>query len=134
MTPAKTATRARRARSSAEWVTFGVSVLVLAVVVALIGVQALSGEDPPAPVARRDGEIDRRGDRWFVPVTLKNEGDATAENVQVTASFTRGDEVIEADQSVDFLSGGETEELEFVFDDDPGTGELEVRVTGYQLP
>ncbi|HUQ40201.1 MAG TPA: TIGR02588 family protein [Acidimicrobiales bacterium] len=133
MTPTKSK-RSRRERTSAEWVTFGISLFVLAVVVALIGVQALAGEDPPAPVVRREGEIRRENGKWFVPVTLKNHGDATAENVQVTASLTKGDDVVEADQSVDFLSGGETEELEFVFDEDPEEGELEVRVAGYQLP
>lgn len=125
---------ARKAMSPAERTTFAVSLLVLLVVIGLIAVQMLGADRPAAPVAHRDGPVREASGHYFVPVTLRNEGDTTAANVQVTAELTIGEETIEADQTVDFLAGGESEELEFVFAEDPEEGELEVRVTGYQVP
>jgi uncharacterized protein (TIGR02588 family) len=43
-------------------------------------------------------------------------------------------ESTEGDQSIDFLAGGETEDLVFVFDDAPSDGELTVAVSGYGVP
>jgi uncharacterized protein (TIGR02588 family) len=120
-------------RSPAEWVTFSIAAAVLAAVLVLIGGEIPQSAEPPAPVAE-PGVVERRGEHYVVPVVVDNRGERTAENVQVRVTLTIGDEEHEGDQAVDFLSGGEREELEFVFDDDPSEGEVEVRVTGYALP
>lgn len=122
-----------RGRTSAEWVTFSVAAAVLMVVLVLIGMEIPQSAEPPAPVAE-PGIVERRGEHYVVPVVVDNRGERTAENVQVHVTLTIGAEEHDGDQAVDFLSGGEREELEFVFDDDPADGELEVRVTGYSLP
>ena len=124
----------REARTPAEWVTFAVSMLILAFVLGAIAVQIPGSDEPPAPSARVDGEPRQVRGRWFVPVEVVNDGDLTAENVQVTAELLIGDETFEADQTLDFLAGGETQHLEFVFDDDPESGELTVEVAGYRDP
>lgn len=120
-------------RSPAEWVTFAVAVAVILVVVGLIVVKIPQDRRPPAPVARHGRPVER-GARFVVPVSVENLGDRTARDVQVRAVLRIDDEEHEGEQLVDFLSGGETEEIEFVFDDDPGDGDLDVRVTGYSLP
>jgi uncharacterized protein (TIGR02588 family) len=124
----------RDARTAAEWVSFAVSLLILTVVVGLIVVQMLGTHDPAAPVADQSGPARAEGGRFYVPVEVSNRGDATAENVQVSAELTIDGETTAGDQTVDFLSGGEVTEVEFAFDDDPGDGELVVRVTGYSVP
>jgi uncharacterized protein (TIGR02588 family) len=75
------------------------------------------------------------GSRFYVRVEVDNRGDRTAQAVQVVAELTqRGEVVEEAEQTVDFLSGGEVETVEFVFTEDPASGELAVRVAGFLLP
>lgn len=120
-------------RSPAEWVTFAVALLVIGTVVALVAVEIPKSKAPPAPVAE-PGTIEVRDDRYVVPVEVENRGERTAVDVQVRATLTIDGEEHEGEQRVDFLRGGEVEELEFVFEDDPADGELEVRVTGYALP
>ena len=123
-----------RGRSTAEWVTFAVASAILLSLVALILLQIPSGGSPPEPSARITGPPEERGGSWFVVVDVENSGDGAAENVQVLAALEIDDRTEEGDQTIDFLSGGETESIEFVFDDDPGEGALTVRVTGYSVP
>jgi uncharacterized protein (TIGR02588 family) len=124
---------ARPPRSAAEWVTFAVALLVLGVVVGLVVAEIPGSKRPPAPVAEA-GPVEERGGRFVIPVRVRNEGEQTAHDIQVEAALEIDGEETTADQLVDFLAGGETAELEFVFVDDPGDGELDVRVTGYLLP
>ena len=132
--PAPDDERARDPRTMAEWVTFAVAVALVLAVVALVLSEVPGGKVPPSPVAEV-GEVEERDGRFFVPVRVENRGERTASDVRVEATLAvDGDEVEEADQLVDFLSGGEVEELEFVFDEDPDRGSLEIRVTGYRLP
>lgn len=122
-------------RSAAEWITFGVALLLLSVVVGLIVAQIPGEHTPPAPTVTRAGAIREAKGSFFVPVEVENTGDATAQNVQVLATLTTADgQEIAADQVVDFLAGGEVEQLEFVFEEDPSEGELELSVSGYGVP
>ena len=125
----------REKRTTAEWFTFALSSMVVLGVVALIGTQLLDGHDPPVISARATTPVRQAGDRYYVPVEVENAGDETAANVQITVSLTIDDEVVtEADQTVDFLAGGETASLVFAFDEDPDDGELDVQATGYEEP
>lgn len=124
----------RPARSTAEWVTFAVSALVVLVLLAAIAVEAARTDDPAAPVAAIGGAIEVHGRQFHVPVSVTNRGDETAEAVRVLASLEIGGEVVEGDQTVDFLAGGDRQEVIFVFDEDPAGGVLSIRVTGFTVP
>jgi uncharacterized protein (TIGR02588 family) len=124
---------ARPTRSPAEWVTFAVALAIVAVVAGLIVREIPGSKRPPEPVAEA-APVEARGDRFVVPVVVRNDGEQTAENVQVSATLTIDGAETTGDQTVDFLAGGEEQDLEFVFADDPGDGELEVEVTGYLVP
>ena len=123
----------RAPRTSAEWVTFALAVAVIGVIVGLVAREIPGSKTPPSPSVEVDVAEERDG-RFVVPVRVRNVGERTAEAVQVEATLTIDGEEQEADQMVDFLAGDEEEELEFVFDDDPDDGDLEVRVTGYTVP
>lgn len=125
--------RRRRGRSVAEWVTFAVSAAVVATVVGLIAIEIPQSRRPPMPVATK-GVPMARGAVFVVPVEVENRGERTAQDVQVQVTLTVDGEEHEGDQVVDFLSGGEAEQMEFLFDVDPDAGEVEVRVTGYTVP
>lgn len=123
----------RPPRSAAEWTTFGVAVVILAAVLAAIGLQAARSDEPAAPAAVAS-EATRVGDVFHVPVTVTNEGDETAEAVQVLASLEIEGETVEAEQTVDFLAGGDQQKVVFTFADDPADAELTVRVGSYLVP
>lgn len=124
-----------RGRGGAEWVTFSISTAIVGVVVALLAVQALSTDEPAAPVAEVDpSAASAVGQVFHVPVDVVNDGDRAAVNVQVLAELTVPDGVESSDQTVDFLGAGETERLVFVFTTDPADGELSVMVGGFTEP
>ena len=123
----------RPARTSAEWTTFVVAVVILLAVIAAIVAEALRHHDPAQPVATHE-RTERVGGDFHVIVLLENRGDKPAEAVQVAASLEVDGETTEADQVVDFLAGDDEEELVFVFGDDPDEGKLTVEVTGFTVP
>lgn len=120
-------------RSAAEWTTFAIASALLLALVGFI-VNQIPKSDPPAAPDATIQKVTERDGRFFVAVEVENRGGRTAENVQVVATLTIGEDVTEGDQMVDFLAGEEIEDVEFVFDDDPASGELTVSVTGYTVP
>jgi uncharacterized protein (TIGR02588 family) len=120
-------------RSTAEKVTFGVALAVLLVLVGLIVSQIPGSKQPASPKVEVGEPVERDG-HYEVPVEVENIGESTAENVQIDATLTMDDDEQTADQTIDFLAAGETEEVVFLFDDDPSSGELEVRVGGFSVP
>ena len=122
-----------RPRERTEWITFGISVAVLLAVVVAIAIVWAGGESPAAPTATIKAA--RHVDQGYaVDVTVGNDGDVTAANVQVVATLTIGAEVTEAEQVVDFVAGGEEMPLVFRFTDDPAQGYLEVVVASFADP
>jgi uncharacterized protein (TIGR02588 family) len=123
----------RPPRTTAEWTTFAVAVAVLLAIMAAIGVEAAQHHEEADPVAAIEGT--RRVDsRFHVSVVVENRGDKAAAAVQVVASLVVGGETLEGDQTVDFLAGGDEEELVFVFDQNPDDGDLSVDVSGFTVP
>ena len=121
-------------RTPAEWLTFLVSSAILLFVMALVAQQIRTEDKPPLPVARIATFGEERGESYVVVVEVENRGDATAENIQVVATLETDAGTTEGDQTVDFLAGGERHEVEFLFDEHPASGELDVRVTSYGIP
>jgi uncharacterized protein (TIGR02588 family) len=121
-------------RSGPEWIILGVSALILAIVVGVLVVLAFRTADPAMPAADAPGPVRQVGDQFFVPIDIVNHGDLGAAEVQVMAALTIDGETSIADQVVDFLGGGERQELTFVFADDPAEGELVISVTGFAEP
>lgn len=122
-----------RQRSTAEWVAFAVSCLVLGAVVALISVDLLTGERGVKLSVEVTGS-NPHGDEVHLSVRVENTGDEPVADVQVVAELTVGEETTEADLVVDFLAGGASEELVFVFPSDPAEGDLSLRVAAYRRP
>jgi uncharacterized protein (TIGR02588 family) len=121
-------------RTRPEWVTFGASALILVIVVGLLVAHAFRTDDPAAPAADRPGSVRQVGGQFFVPVEIVNHGDLAAAEVQVVAELTIDGATSSGDQVIDFLGGGESQELTFVFAADPADGELVISVTGYAEP
>jgi uncharacterized protein (TIGR02588 family) len=121
-------------RNGPEWIILGASALILALVVGALVVLAFRTADPAIPAAETPGSARQVGQQFLVPVDIVNHGDLAAAEVQVVAELTIDGVTSTGDQVVDFLGGGERQQLTFVFADDPGDGQLVISVTGFAEP
>ncbi|MEL6938771.1 MAG: TIGR02588 family protein [Cyanobacteria bacterium J06598_1] len=128
--------RPSRKRTLAEWVTLTLSTLVLLVIVALVLYDwQLSKNIPPAFQVEITEATRLTEGRYYVPFTLKNTGGRIARTVQVIAELHLPDNNDETgEQEFDFLSGNERKKGGFVFEHNPQSGDLVVRVASFGLP
>lgn len=123
-------------RSPAEWITFILASLILAMIVGLVGYTWYNEDNqPPVIAVSSKDKIREINGQFYVLFEVINQGGETAESVQVTAELKINNKVAETgEQYIDFLSSGEQEEGAFVFTQNPNQGELIIRVASYKLP
>lgn len=123
-------------RSPAEWVTFSVSLSILAALIGLVCYDWFTRRDePPVLTVIQKGEIYNTQGQYYVPFEVKNTGGNTADSVQVIAELRINGEIEESgEQQIDFLSGGEAEKGAFIFTRNPQEGELVLRAGSYTSP
>lgn len=127
----------RGKRSLAEKVSFSIASGILATIVGLVLYLWASQErqNPPELSLQPIDAIREANGQFYVPYELTNTGGSTVESVRVLAELTVNGEVEESgEQEFGFLSSQESEEGAFVFSQDPRSGTLTLRVTGYKLP
>ncbi|BAZ28593.1 hypothetical protein NIES4074_10270 [Cylindrospermum sp. NIES-4074] len=132
----ETETEPESERSLAEWITFGIALSILAVVISLVGYMWVNEKNQPPILSVDKKPIIREIDgKFYVPFEIVNTGGETAESVQIIAELQIADKVVETgEQQIDFLSDGEKEEGAFIFSQNPRQGVLTVRVASYKLP
>lgn len=121
----------------AEWISFVIAALIVAVLIGLIILVWVTQDDEPPILAVTPQTEAVRQSRgfYYVPFTVTNEGGGTVESVQVIGELLINGEVEESgEQQIDFLSSGEKEEGAFIFSRNPEQGELVIRVGSYKLP
>ncbi len=114
-------------RTTAEWISLFVSVAIVLVLVGGLVYQIFArGNRPPViEVKPLIEEVRQEGDSYYLPLDITNNGDRTAENVEVMLSLDTGEGEPETMQfQVQFLDGGETENQTVVFQNNPTEGEL----------
>jgi uncharacterized protein (TIGR02588 family) len=123
-------------RSPAEWTSFSIALLMVAVIVGLVIYKWLTQKNqPPIISISHSSEIREAPGQFYVPFEIENMGGETAESVQVIAELRINGDVEESgEQQIDFLASGEKEEGAFVFSRDPRKGKLVVRIASYKLP
>lgn len=122
-------------RSTAEWTTFSIALLILATLIGLVIYKWVTQKDqPPLLAVTPETEIRQAPGQFYVPFSITNTGGATAESVQVIAELSINGEVESGEQQIDFLASGEKQEGAFVFSRDPRQGKLVIRVASYKLP
>lgn len=125
----------RRTLAKPERVTFGVAVAVLLALGGSILWLWVQPREPAIVTVEAVGERRSAGGQTYVTGRVHNAGDQTAEAVQVVAELTRDGEVVaEGEQSTDFLSGSEVEEVVFVFDVTEPDAQIDLRVASYHIP
>jgi uncharacterized protein (TIGR02588 family) len=85
----------RSEKNVLEWVVFGVSLVLIAGVLAvLVGAAMRRGDEPPR-LAIETGAAVREGQTYRVPVRVANTGDTTAEQARVEVSLVVEGRVVE---------------------------------------
>lgn len=123
-------------RTIAEWITFGAATCILSGIVGLVIYTGLTDKQQVPILSVQTKEAIRQANgKYQVPFEITNDGDKTAESVQILAELKVNNGVEQTgEQQIDFLSSKEKEEGAFIFDTDPNKGELKIRVASYKLP
>ncbi len=118
--------------SHAEWVSLGVSLVILGLLVGLVVFVWLSPVDRPARFEVTQGRTRVEGHSYYVDFTIENKGDQTGERVKVEGFITVAGRREEASTTFDFVPGRSGEQGVLIFEHEP-VG-LVIRVVSYQLP
>lgn len=122
-------------RSRAEKVSFGLSLFIVGIIVALVCYLWITGDSTPPILSVTTSEIRQVKQQYYVPFTVSNYGGEAANAVEVVGELSIAEETVETgNQQIDFLSRHEKRSGEFVFSRNPQQGELTVRVASYQQP
>lgn len=127
-------TRARPPRSAAEWISFAVAAVVLLALMGSIGWLGLQPTGAAVLRVEPTGSVRESAGLRYLSATISNEGHEPVEAVLVVAEATVDGEKVEAEQSIDFLSGGEQEEVVFLFEATVPPEAVTYRVASYKLP
>lgn len=135
MSNSKSTKQSLLSSSVPELVTFYVSLAIVGLIIGLIVYCWVRGENrPPILSVSLEPQQQIEG-QYYLPFTVKNGGDQTAEAVEIIAELTGKNDLKETgNQQIDFLSGGETTSGAFVFSSDPQQGVLVTRVASYKNP
>lgn len=119
-------------RNRAEWFSLGISLTLLSAVVATVASLWLKPSLKPAEFTVEPGEVRAANDHYYLPITIKNDGDATAAEVTVegTLETTNPEEV--ANTTFDFIPARSEAEGVLIFSQEPAGAT--VRVVSYQEP
>lgn len=119
-------------RTTAEWVSLVVSLLLLAVVVGIVVKLWASATDEPPRFKIETGAARNEAGLVYLPFTLTNDGDQTAAEVTVEGKIVAGGTEEISSTTFDFIPGHARQEGVLVFSADPASAQ--VRVTSYQQP
>lgn len=129
---------AARRRSSAEWVTLSLSVLVVGalIIVALVEEsRRLDGDGTGLQVTFDMEGAAARGESFYVPYTVLNAGSEAISSAEIWIEVVDGERIIEsAEINVQFLPLQGKQDGMFVTTHDPASHALRSRVESLQFP
>ena len=126
-----------KGRTTVEWITLGISVMIIASLVGLITYLYVSGGSTPAVIEVKPqfDQIRQVQDRYYLPVEITNVGGETAEEVTVRISLASVNGQTEpAEVTIAFLAGHASANATVAFREDPSQGEVMVDVVSYLEP
>jgi len=131
---AKKKGQAQPARSTAEWLSLGLSLAIVLTIAGLVVYAHLTGSTEPALISvqpRLEGVRSADG-LFYLPLSITNAGGETAESLAVTVSLATGSAAETAEVTLPFLAEGESVEAIVAFQQDPAAGELSVTLSYLQ--
>jgi uncharacterized protein (TIGR02588 family) len=130
------AERRKASTPALEWVAAAIGLLLLLILLAIIGREAVGGEaaEPPA-IAVTAGRTVAAAGGHLVEIEAANASGATASAVQVEGALMAGDRAVETSRLVfDYVPGRSRRRGGMFFTQDPRRHRLELRALGYQEP
>jgi uncharacterized protein (TIGR02588 family) len=122
-------------RKLPEWITFFFALLIVAMILGLVIYEWATENNQPPILSISHQDIREAQGQYYVPFTVTNKGGETATSVQVSGELQLEGRPTEiGEQQIDFLSKGEEQEGAFIFNHDPSSGVLQIRVSSYKLP
>lgn len=122
-------------KNALEWTVFGVSIGVIATIVALLVHGAANSRDkrPDLRVTTRAATTHSGG--YLVPVVVSNDGDGTAEQARIRIALVSGKTEVEtAELMIAFVPRKSMREASVVFHHDPACCEIVARTIAYEKP
>lgn len=116
-----------------EWGVFVASLVLIGTTLAILLLDAFRGESKPTDIRVQLGGPIQRAEGWAVPVTIRNEGDETGENVHVEVALQRDKRDVEVAQvTIDFLPRKSEREAWALFRENPDSGKVVARAIGFE--
>jgi uncharacterized protein (TIGR02588 family) len=132
-------------RNRAEWISLGISLTLLTGVMATVISLWLNPSRKPAEFTVERGEVRAANNHYYLPVTVKNEGDATAAQVTVEGTLDAAKEDAAKEDAAkevaakevaattfDFVPAHSNSEGVLIFSQEPT--DATIRVISYQEP
>lgn len=121
-----------------NWLEWAITIISVAVVIALVGYLVVSGLTSGGPaIIRAEANVAEARDGpdggWLLPLTVRNEGGSTATSVVVEGTAIVAGTEESSELTVDILAADSEVELVLGFSGRPG-GEVQVRVVGFETP
>lgn len=124
-------------RSIAEWTTMGISIAIIMAFIGVITWLQVTGNGKPVVISvePRLEEVRHEDTGYYLPITVRNDGVETVENLRIEAVLTIADGTTENREfEIDFLVREESTDGIVVFHHDPADGTLVVGATSYRVP
>ena len=119
-------------RTTAEWVSLVISLILLAAVVGVVVKLWLSETQEPARFKIEVSAARNDGGQFYLPFVLTNEGDQTAAEVTVEGKIGDAGNEETSTTTFDFIPGHARQEGVLIFSGDPAAAQL--RVASFQRP
>lgn len=118
-----------------EWSIFAISLVVVLGTAGVLFYELFTLGEQPADPQMELGPPQAHTGYYAVPVTVRNRGNETAQNVHLAVTLQlSGEESERADFILDYLPRFAKREAWVTFLHDPAKGKLEPRVLGYEKP
>lgn len=119
-----------------EWVIFAVGVVLVASTLGYLIYDAATVSEAPPKIEIKLGTPQAQSQQFIVPVSVKNTGDQTAENVQIEVVLeSSGEEQERGEIQIAFLPRRAMREGWVTFQTDPRTAEsIKTRAVGFEKP
>ena len=123
------------AKNRVEWIVFGASLTLIAVVVGTLVVYEITRPGTPPELHVRTMGTRAAGGGFAVGVEVENRGGETAANAVIEVEMSAaGGRRERAELQLPFVPHGATRRGEVMFTGDPSGASLRARVLGYERP
>lgn len=121
-----------------HWIEWATGLIATVMILAMIGwllFEAATTRDRPPELSAKVLDVAPLSSGWRVMIEVSNDGDQAAAAVDVKATLTEGDAMVEEAQTTfDYVAAGSTSRGGLIFKQDPTSFGLEVVPTGFTEP